>query len=179
MKKIFSLILALVMLLSLASCGAGNEEKKEKEEKEKVVYKDKHGKLAKEAEEKLPEYILEAIRAYYGLPIGGELTDKMIASVEEIKIADIQEKIGEEGGYYIDAAINGSKYYGIGIAPGYIKEERFRLSYQSRIAELRNEELSDIDAKSIENFVYYLYYMNPTADGLTEQDIKKNDPKIP
>ena len=122
MKKLISLILALVMCLSLFACGkAENEDetkkKSEKDEKKETVYEDKYGELAKEAEEKLPEYVLEAIRAYYGLDFGAELTDKMVASVETLTI-DIPAVAAEANMVYIDAAVNGSSFTGTGVRAG-------------------------------------------------------------
>lgn len=129
MKKLISIILVLVMLLSLVACGNSEGDKETKKSDEKV-YKDKHGDLAKEAEEKLPQYILEAIRAYYDVDFGGEITDKMVASVETLTI-DIPAPYSDTE-VYVDAAVNGSSFTAFGIRPG-------GKVYKDRMDNVRNQ----------------------------------------
>ena len=159
MKRILSLFLALVMLLSLVACGSseGEKETKKSDEKEEKVYKDKHGDLAKEAEEKLPQYILEAIRAYYGLDFGGELTDKMVASVETLTI-DIPAVTAEANMVYIDAAVNGSKFSGFAVrAGGRVYPERMKSIH--KLADEFIEKVANDPDTYTEKLAEYLAYV--------------------
>lgn len=183
MKKLISLLLALFMLLSLAACGrdSGSSSKDDKENAKKETsaesgkpngeeYGDEHGKLAKEAEAELPDYILEAIRAYYGLEIGEELTDKQVASVEKITVDHIA--MSREGEYCIDATINGSELYGIGIFRGaYIKKDRFENSYMDKVDEFLNDDDLDLNnVYDLNTFLSYYVLRDPDDTDLSEKE---------
>ena len=183
MKKLLSLLLAVFMLLSLAACG-GDKESSSKDDRENVKketssengepdgekYGDEHGDLAKEAEAELPDYILEAIRAYYGLEIGEELTDRQVASVEKLRIEQIMIVGTDE--HYADAAINGSELYGVGVFSGaYIKKDRFENSYEDRIDELLNDDDLDLNnVYDLNTFLRFYVLRDPDDTDLSEKE---------
>ncbi|MBR6807155.1 MAG: leucine-rich repeat domain-containing protein [Clostridia bacterium] len=162
MKKFLSLFLALVMCLSLFACGKssdGEETKKqsEKEEMKETEYEDTHGELAKEAEEKLPQYILEAIRAYYGLDFGAELTDKMVASVETLTI-DIPGPYSDTE-VYVDAAVNGSKFSGFAVRPS-ARVYPDRMASIHKLADEFYEKVANDPDTYTEKLAEYLAYVD-------------------
>ncbi|MBR6807154.1 MAG: leucine-rich repeat domain-containing protein [Clostridia bacterium] len=162
MKKFLSLLLVLVTCLSLFACGKVENEdetkKNNKKDDEKAEYEDQHGDLAKEAEEKLPQYILEAIRAYYGVDFGGEITDKMVASVETLTI-DIPAVTVDPNMVHIDAAVNGSSFSGLAIRPaGRVLKERMESIYKLA------DEFGEKIATDPEPYKEYAKYSNSVED---------------
>lgn len=183
MKRLFALLLALVTVISLYSCAKGDSERIDAESKADTTaesneeVKDVHGELAEKAEDELPDIILEAIRAYHGVEVGGELTDGMIESVETITIESIGVKDGKQ---VIDAAINGSDFYAICIGKGYIRVDRYEKSYSGALEDISDRFEADpglvingMNANDFDfmmsKFMAYYEYKNPEAPGLTEE----------